>query len=146
MRRERRLTVLKRSRLAKLGSKLGNANWNPDVDGKGDGIINVLDLIIVRTWYGTGTYVAIHPNPSVGSFDFRFVAEDEAGNEAVINGTFTITSLLPVGGYAAPIEKPHFPATKIGLAPGMSLASVLLVAVAATILIRRKNETLKWEH
>jgi hypothetical protein len=128
-----------------LGSKSGDTNWNPDADVNGDEIINVLDLIVVRMWYGTGTYAAIHPNPSVGTVDFTFIAEDETGNQTIITGTFTITGPLPVGGHASPIDKSHFLATKIGLALGMGLASVLLAAMAVTIiLIRRRNKTLKW--
>jgi len=53
----------------------------------------------------------------------------------------------PVGGRAMPIDKPHLLVLEIGLTPIIGLASVLLAAVAATvILIRRKKKTLKREH
>jgi len=123
-----------------LGSKPGNTNWNPDADVNGDEIISVLDVIIVRIWCGTGTYAAIHPNPSVGTVDFTFIAVDDAGNPAVITGTFTITGLSPpVGGHAVPINIDVKASNS--LVPQIGLASVLLAAMAVTIiLIRRRNK------
>jgi len=51
----------------------------------------------------------------------------------------------PVGGHAIPIDKHHFLAPKIGVIPGISLAFILLVVMAVTtMLIRRRNKTLKW--
>jgi len=50
----------------------------------------------------------------------------------------------PVGGYAVPIDKSHFLAPKIGLAPRIGLAFVLLAALAATILLtKRRSKPLK---
>jgi len=50
----------------------------------------------------------------------------------------------PVGGHATPIDKLHFVAPKIGSIPGTTLAFVLLVVLAATIiLIRHRNKTLR---
>lgn len=131
-----------------VGSKLGDANWDPDADVNDDEIINVLDLIIVRIWYGTGTYATIHPNPSVGTVDFTFIAVDDADNQEIITGTFTITGLPPpVGGHAVPIDQSNLLAPKIGLAPGIGFASVFLTAIALTIiLIKRRNKTLRREH
>ena len=36
-----------------LGSKLGEAPWNPNADAKEDGIVNVLDLIVVANHLGS---------------------------------------------------------------------------------------------
>lgn len=48
----------------------------------------------------------------------------------------------PVGGHAIPIDKPHLLAPKIGLTPRICIASILLAAMAVTIiLIRRRNKT-----
>jgi len=47
----------------------------------------------------------------------------------------------PVGGHAMPIDNSHLLAPKIDLVSGIGLASILLVAMAATIiLIRRRNK------
>jgi len=47
---------------------------------------------------------------------------------------------VPVGGYALPIDTTHFLAPRIDLTPRIGLASVLLAAMAVTvILIRRKK-------
>jgi len=51
----------------------------------------------------------------------------------------------PVGGHAIPIDKHQFLAPKIGVIPGISLAFILLAVMAVTtMLIRRRNKTLKW--
>ena len=52
----------------------------------------------------------------------------------------------PVGGRAMPIDKPHLLVPKTDLVTGICLASILLVAIVATIiLIRRRNNTLNGE-
>jgi len=127
-----------------FGSRPGDINWNPDADAYFDGVINVLDMLMVKIWcvkiwYGTGTYAAIHPCPSAGTVHFVFIAEDDAGNQAMIAGTFTIIGPTPVGGYALPI-KIDIDASN-SMFPHIGLAPVLLAAMAVTIiLIRRRNK------
>jgi len=109
--------------------------------------------------YEEGTVVSVKANPSTDYvFDHWVLDGSNAGSDNLISVTmdkdYTLHAVFkeapppppPVGGHATSIDNPHFLAPKIDLALGIGLASVLLAAMVATIiLIRRRNETLKRE-
>jgi len=113
-------------------------------------------------WYDNFTDVVLTaPHPSfLGDVEYLFKRWDvdgvlkDAGVEQVsvrMNMPHTATAYYeewkPVGGCAVPIDKHHLLAPKINLIPWASLAFVLLGAMAVTtMLIRRRNKTLKWGH
>lgn len=111
--------------------------------------------------YSSGTDVLVTATPQENyEFDHWVLDGSNASSDNLISVTMDENHTLhavfvwgwpeqepPVGGHAIPIDKTHFLAPKTDLIPGISLAFVLLAAMAVTIiLIRRRNKTLKWGH
>jgi len=109
--------------------------------------------------YSSGTNVPVTATPQdgyifdhweldgfdVGSANSYTVTMDK---EHTLHAVFREASSPPppVGGRAMPIDKPHLLVPKTDLVTGICLASILLVAMVATIiLIRRRNNTLNGE-
>jgi len=98
--------------------------------------------------YEEGTVVSVEASPSTGYvFDLWVLDGSNVGSDNLISVTmdedhtlhaiFGEASSPPVGGHAMPIDSSHLLAPKIGLVSGIGLASILLVAMAATIILIR---------
>jgi hypothetical protein len=107
--------------------------------------------------YPSGTNVLVTATPQSGyNFDHWELDGLNVGSTnpytVTMNANHTLHAVSkeippppPVGGYAIPIDKHHLLAPKIDLIPGISLTFVLLAVMAVTtMLIRRRNKTLKW--
>ena len=114
-----------------------------------------------RHVYGSGSTATVSATADPGwDFDHWILNGKDAGSTIPINvlmdSDHTLHAIFkeipsppsppPVGGHAIPIDISHLLTPKIGLTPEIGLASVLLAAMAVTIiLIRRRNKKLKRE-
>jgi len=101
--------------------------------------------------YEKGTVVSVKANPDTGYVFVGWFLDGgyevanpilvEMNKNHILHAVFEeVSPPPPVGGRARPIDKPQLLAPKIGLTPRIGLASALLGAIAATvILIRRKK-------
>ena len=105
-------------------------------------------------WYDESTHVVLTAQ-TVSGYTFNYWDVNAGSQDSGVNpitvhmgGPHTATAHYqtaapppPVGGHAMPIDNSHLLAPKIDLVSGIGLASILLVAMAATIiLIRRRNK------
>jgi hypothetical protein len=109
--------------------------------------------------YEEGTVVNVTANPKTSYvFDHWVLDGEDAGSDNLISVAMDKDHNLhavfreasspppPVGGHAMPIDNPHLLVPKIDLTPRIGIASVLMVAMAATIiLIRRRNNSSRRE-
>jgi len=106
--------------------------------------------------YSSGTNVLVTATPQDGYiFDHWKLDDFDVGSansytvtmdkEHTLHAVFNETP-PPVGGHAMPIDSRHLLVVETGLVTGICLVSILVVAMAATIiLIRRRNNTLRRE-
>jgi len=98
--------------------------------------------------YEEGTVVSVEASPSTGHvFDLWVLDGSNVSSDNLIfvtmdkdhtlHAIFAEAPSLPVGGHAMPIDNSHLLAPKTGLVPGIGLAFVPPVAMAATIILIR---------